>query len=53
MYYSSYWHNGYAIHGCASVPTFNASHGCVRIPIPDAIFVYNRLPIGTPVDTYY
>jgi lipoprotein-anchoring transpeptidase ErfK/SrfK len=51
MYYSSYWHNGYAIHGYASVPTFNASHGCVRIPIPDAIFVYNRLPIGTPVDT--
>jgi peptidoglycan hydrolase-like protein with peptidoglycan-binding domain len=53
MYYSSYWHNGYAIHGYASVPTFNASHGCVRIPIPDAIFVYNRLPVGTPVDTYY
>lgn len=53
MYYSSYWHNGYAIHGYASVPTFNASHGCVRIPIPDAIFVYNRLPIGTAVDTYY
>jgi lipoprotein-anchoring transpeptidase ErfK/SrfK len=53
MYYSSYWHNGYAVHGYASVPTFNASHGCVRIPIPDAIFVYNRLPIGTAVDTYY
>jgi hypothetical protein len=53
MYYSSYWHNGYAVHGYASVPTFNASHGCVRIPIPDAIFVYNRLPIGTSVDTYY
>jgi lipoprotein-anchoring transpeptidase ErfK/SrfK len=53
MYYSSYWHTGYAIHGYASVPTFNASHGCVRIPIPDAIFVYNRLPIGTSVYTYY
>lgn len=53
MYYSSFWHNGYAIHGYASVPTYNASHGCVRIPIPDAIFVYNRLPVGTEVDTYY
>jgi peptidoglycan hydrolase-like protein with peptidoglycan-binding domain len=52
MYYSSYWHGGYAIHGYASVPTYNASHGCVRIPIPDAIFVYDRLPIGTAVDTY-
>ena len=53
MYYSSYWHNGYAIHGYDPVPTYNASHGCVRIPIPDAIFVYNRLPVGTEVDTYY
>jgi hypothetical protein len=53
MYYSSYWHGGYAIHGYNPVPTYNASHGCVRIPIPDAIFVYNRLPIGTPVDTYH
>ncbi len=52
MYYSSYWHNGYAIHGYDPVPTYNASHGCVRIPIPDAIFVYNRLPIGTEVDVY-
>ena len=52
MYYSSYWHNGYAIHGFDPVPTYNASHGCVRIPIPDAIFVYDRLPIGTEVDTY-
>jgi peptidoglycan hydrolase-like protein with peptidoglycan-binding domain len=53
MYYSSYWHGGYAIHGFDPVPTYNASHGCVRIPIADAIFVYNRLPIGTSVDTYY
>lgn len=53
MYYSNYWHGGYAIHGYASVPTYNASHGCVRIPIPDAIFVYNRLPIGTSVYVYH
>jgi hypothetical protein len=53
MYYSSYWHGGYAIHGYASVPTYNASHGCVRIPIPDARFVYDRLPIGTDVYVYH
>jgi hypothetical protein len=53
MYYSSYWHGGYAIHGYASVPTYNASHGCVRIPIPDAKFVYDRLPIGTDVYVYH
>jgi L,D-transpeptidase-like protein/New glue family protein len=53
MYYSSYWHGGYAIHGYASVPTYNASHGCVRIPIPDARFVYARLPIGTDVYVYH
>jgi hypothetical protein len=53
MYYSSYWHGGYAIHGYASVPTYNASHGCVRIPIPDAKFVYYRLPIGTDVYVYH
>jgi L,D-transpeptidase-like protein len=53
MYYSSFWHGGYAIHGYPSVPTYNASHGCVRIPNSDAIFVYNWLPIGTDVYTYY
>jgi hypothetical protein len=52
MYYSSYWHGGYAIHGFDPVPTYNASHGCVRIPIPDAIYIYDRLPIGTEVDVY-
>jgi len=53
MYYSSFWHGGYAIHGYPSVPTYNASHGCVRLPETFAIFVYNWLPIGTSVYTYY
>ena len=53
MYYSSFWHGGYAIHGYPSVPTYNASHGCVRLPNRDAIFVYDWLPIGTDVYTYY
>lgn len=53
MYYSSYWHGGYAIHGYKSVPTYNASHGCVRIPIPDAKWVYDRLPMETDVYVYH
>jgi hypothetical protein len=53
MYYSSFWHGGYAIHGYPSVPTYNASHGCVRVPEVFAIFIYNWLPMGTSVYTYY
>ena len=34
---STYFIRGYAIHGYASVPTYNASHGCMRVPIPDAL----------------
>jgi hypothetical protein len=52
MYYSSYWHNGYAVHGYASVPTYNASHGCVRTPIPDAVFIYDQISIGESIYTY-
>jgi L,D-transpeptidase catalytic domain len=53
MYYSSFWHNGYAIHGYPEVPTYNASHGCVRVPEVFAIFIYDWLPVGTDVYTYY
>jgi lipoprotein-anchoring transpeptidase ErfK/SrfK len=53
MYYSSFFHGGYAIHGYPSVPTYNASHGCVRVPETFAIFIYNWLPIGTSVYTYH
>ncbi len=53
MYYSSYWHNGYAVHGYASVPTYNASHGCVRTPISEAIFIYNWIDLGESIYTYY
>ena len=41
MYYSVYWHGGYAIHGYHSVPPYPASHGCVRNPIPESIFIYD------------
>jgi hypothetical protein len=50
MVYSNYFIRGYAIHGYADVPAYNASHGCLRIPIPDAITVYNWIRLG---DTIY
>lgn len=53
MVHSSYFIRGYAIHGYASVPVYNASHGCLRVPIPEADYIFNWVRIGTPVDTYY
>jgi hypothetical protein len=52
MYYSVYFHGGYATHGYHSVPTYNASHGCVRNPIPDSIFIYNWISIGDSIYLY-
>lgn len=49
---SSYFIRGYAIHGYADVPVYNASHGCLRIPVPDAASVFRWVRIGTRVDTY-
>ena len=49
---SSYFIRGYAIHGYADVPSYNASHGCLRVPVPDAASVYRWVRIGTRVDTY-
>ncbi len=46
MVYSNYFIRGYAIHGYASVPAYNASHGCLRIPVPNAISVYNWINLG-------
>jgi hypothetical protein len=53
MYYSTYFHGGYAVHGYASVPpTYPASHGCVRLPIPDAPHVYNSIYLGEDIFVY-
>jgi len=53
MVMSNYFHNGYAIHGYAEVPPYNASHGCVRVPIPNAASIFSWVHIGTRVDVYY
>jgi len=49
MYYSFYWHNGYAVHGYAEVPTYAASHGCVRTFIADQPRIYNQLHYGESI----
>jgi hypothetical protein len=49
MVHSSYFIRGYAIHGYASVPTYNASHGCLRVPIPDSWSIYNWVRMGDVV----
>jgi hypothetical protein len=49
MYYSFYWHNGYAVHGYAEVPNYAASHGCVRTFIADQPRIYNQLHYGESI----
>ncbi len=53
MVKSNYFIRGYAIHGYAEVPPYNASHGCVRVPVPNAASIYGWVHIGTRVDVYY
>jgi hypothetical protein len=53
MVMSSYFIRGYAIHGYASVPPYNASHGCVRVPVPNAASIFRWVHMGTKVITYY
>jgi hypothetical protein len=52
MYFSVYFHGGYATHGYNPVPNRPASHGCVRNPIPFSRFIYNWVEIGMPVHVY-
>jgi hypothetical protein len=53
MFYSAFFHGGYAIHGYDPVPAYPASHGCMRLPMVDAIPAYNWIQMGDWVDTYY
>ena len=49
---SNYFIRGYAVHGYASVPVYNASHGCLRVPIPNARAIYDWVAIGDRIDVY-
>ncbi len=50
---SNYFIRGYAIHGYAEVPTYNASHGCLRVPVPDARAIFDWVHLGDEIDVYY
>jgi hypothetical protein len=52
MYYSFYWHNGYAVHGYHEVPNYAASHGCVRTFIADQPRIYEQLHYGESIFVY-
>jgi hypothetical protein len=49
MYYSFYWHNGYAVHGYHEVPDYAASHGCLRTFIADQPRIYEQLHFGESI----
>src|SRR5665811_552921 len=49
MYYSWYFHGGYAIHGYESVPNYPASHGCLRTFIADQPEIFNRIKYGEDI----
>lgn len=49
MYYSFYWHGGYAVHGYPEVPDYPASHGCVRTFNADQPRIYDQLHYGESI----
>ncbi len=52
MYYTVYFHGGYAIHGYSHVPNHAASHGCLREFIADARTAYNWVRLGDLIYVY-
>ena len=52
LYYPSYFHGGWAIHGSNSVPAKPASHGCARIPRFAEKEMSSLLNVGMTVHVY-
>lgn len=52
LYRPAYFHQGWAIHGSPSVPTYPASHGCIRVTDRAQDRLFSLLTIGTPVSIY-
>ena len=52
IYYPSYFHEGWAIHGSNSVPATPASHGCARVPRFAERELSDMLHVGMPVYVY-
>ncbi len=53
--WSSFFYNGYALHGAPWRSSFgySDSHGCVNLPVDVARWVYGWATIGTPVASHY
>lgn len=52
LYRPAYFHQGWAIHGSPSVPTYPASHGCIRVTNSAQDRLFPLLTLGTPVSVY-
>lgn len=52
LYYPSYFHEGWAIHGSNSIPVTPASHGCARIPRFSEKKMSDLVRVGMPVYIY-
>lgn len=52
LYRPNYFHNGFALHGSLSVPTYAASHGCVRLTTASMDRLWPRLSRGKTVFVY-
>lgn len=52
LYYPSYFHEGWAIHGSNSIPVKPASHGCARIPRFSEKKMSDLVKIGMSVYLY-
>ena len=52
LYYPSYFHEGWAIHGSNSIPVTPASHGCARIPRFSEKKMSDLVKVGMPIYLY-
>lgn len=52
LYRPAYFHQGWAVHGSPSVPTYPASHGCIRVTNSAMDRLFPLLTIGVPVAVY-
>ncbi|MEZ5235697.1 MAG: L,D-transpeptidase family protein [Acidimicrobiales bacterium] len=52
MYRPLYFHTDWAVHGSSYVPAYPASHGCARVSNADQDWIWEHVPMGTPVIVY-
>ena len=52
IYYPSYFHEGWAVHGSNSIPPKPASHGCVRVPRGADQKLFGMMPVGMKIYLY-